>query len=337
VGDGTFWGDDVTFTTSTVLPSVTTNDANNVATASASLNGNLTSLGTADNVTVSFEWGTTTSYGSETTPASRDAAGGFTANLTGLSAKTTYHFRAKAVGDGAAQYGADKSFTTSVTPPTVTTSSATSLTPTSARLNANLVSLGTKSSVTVSCLWKVSGGTYTETTGQAKNAAGAVFADLSGLTQGTTYYYKVKVVGDGDPVYGEEKSFTTTDGAPPVISVVNSNDITKTGATITWTTNEAATSQIEYGLTEEYDSSTTLDTNLVTSHSVDLTGLKAGKAYHYRVISIDAANNRAVSEDYTFTTARSGGMPFWPWVLIGLGVVGVVTRAAFFIRGRRAQ
>jgi hypothetical protein len=347
VGDGTVWGDDVTFTTSTVLPSVTTNDATSVATTSATLNGDLSSLGTAAIVTVSFEY--VTKSGGSYTPVAvvvvgvKDSTGAFSADLSGLTPGTTYYYRAKVVGDGAFIYGAEKSFTTSVTPPTVTpptatTSSTTSLTTTSARLNADLVSLGTKSSVTVSFLWKVSGGTYTETTGQAKTAAGALFADLSGLTQGTTYYYKVKVVGDGDPVYGEEKNFTTADGAPPAISVVNPTDITKTGATITWTTNEAATSQIEYGLTGEYGSTTTLDTNLVTSHSVELAGLKAGKTYHYRVISKDAANNQAVSGDNTFTmTAGSGGMPVWAWVLIALGVVGVLGAAAYLIRGRLAK
>jgi phosphodiesterase/alkaline phosphatase D-like protein len=347
VGDGTVWGDHVTFTTSTVLPSVTTSDATNVANTSATLNGNLTSLGTAAIVTVSFEY--VTKSGGSYTPVAvvvvgvKDSTGAFSADLSGLTPGTEYYYRAKAVGDGAAQYGAEKSFTTSVTPPTVTpptvtTSSATSLTTTSARLNANLVSLGTKSSVTVSFLWKVSGGTYTETTGQAKTAAGALFADLSGLTQETTYYYKVKVVGDGDPVYGEEKSFTTADGAPPVISVVDSSDITTSGTTVTWTTNEAATSQVEYGLTEEYGSISTVDAGLVNSHSVELTGLKAGKTYHYRVISKDAANNQAVSGDNTFTTtAGSGGMPFWAWVLIALGVVGVLGAAAYLIRGRLAK
>jgi len=38
--------------------------------------------------------------------------GTFSANLTGLSANTTYHFRAKAVGAGSAAYGDDMSFTT---------------------------------------------------------------------------------------------------------------------------------------------------------------------------------------------------------------------------------
>jgi len=173
-------------------------------------------------------------------------------------------------------------------------------------------------------------------------ALGAFTANLTGLTASTTYHFRAKALGHGSAVYGEDMTFTTAslpDTTAPVITQVTVSEETTSGATITWTTSEAATSQIEYGLTEEYGSSTTLDTNLVTSHSADLTGLKAGKTYHYRVISKDAANNQAVSADDTFkTSSKSGGMPVWAWVLIALAVVGVIGAAAFFlIKGRAAQ
>ena len=60
---------------------------------------------------------------------------------------------------------------------------------------------------------------------------------------------------------GKGKEADTT---PPVISAVAASGITSSGVTITWTTDEAATSQVEYGLTTSYGSTTTLDTNLVT-------------------------------------------------------------------------
>src|SRR5207244_3834968 len=51
-----------------------------------------------------------------------------------------------------------------------------------------------------------------------------------------------------------------------------------------------------------YGSSSTLNTALVTSHSVSLTGLLASTTYHYRVKSRDAAGNLQTSGDFTFTT-----------------------------------
>jgi hypothetical protein len=92
------------------------------------------------------------------------------------------------------------------------------------------------------------------------------------------------------------------DKTPPVISEISSSDITQTSAVITWTTDEPATSQVEYGLTASYGATTPLDSTLVTSHSVSMSGLAAGTTYHYRVKSEDASDNEALSEDNAFTT-----------------------------------
>ena len=85
------------------------------------------------------------------------------------------------------------------------------------------------------------------------------------------------------------------DTTPPTISSVSASSITQNSATITWTTNENADTQVEYGLTTAYGSQTTLDLSLVTSHSVSLSGLLASTLYHYRVKSKDASNNLATS------------------------------------------
>lgn len=93
--------------------------------------------------------------------------------------------------------------------------------------------------------------------------------------------------------------------APPVISGVSAQGITSTGATIVWTTSTASDSQVDYGTTISYGSSTTLNTSLVTSHSQALSGLSTGVLYHYRVKSTDAQARQTVSGDFTFTTLDS--------------------------------
>jgi YD repeat-containing protein len=90
---------------------------------------------------------------------------------------------------------------------------------------------------------------------------------------------------------------------PPLITAVTSGAITTSGATLTWTTDEAATSQVEYGPTLAYGGSTSVNTAMVTSHTVSLTGLTAGTLYHYRVKSRNTTGNLAVSGDATLTTA----------------------------------
>ncbi len=97
----------------------------------------------------------------------------------------------------------------------------------------------------------------------------------------------------------------TVDNTGPVLSSISSGTPASTTATITWTTNENGDSQIDYGTTGSYGSSTTLNTTQTTSHSEGLTGLSPSTLYHYRVRSADAEGNITYSTDQTFTTAAA--------------------------------
>jgi hypothetical protein len=97
------------------------------------------------------------------------------------------------------------------------------------------------------------------------------------------------------------------DTTPPVISSVSVTPGTTT-ATVTWTTDEASSSLVDYGPTTGYGSTQTGSSG-VTSHIVYLTGLSASTTYHFRVRSTDAASNEAVGTDGTFTTDPTGAGP----------------------------
>jgi hypothetical protein len=339
------WSTETRFTTlsstgDTIPPAVTTSGVSGSGTSSATLNGILSSLGTGSSVQVSFEWGLTTSYGHITTPEAKSATGMFSANLTGLSVGTVYHFRAKAVGDVAPVHGNDVSFTTdSICAPVVTTDAATIMTTTSATVNGALAALGTAGSVNVSFQWGKTTAYGNETSAQAMSAIGIFSANLNGLSANTEYHFRAKAVGDDAAVYGEDTTFATADATAPAISAVNSSNIAAIGATINWTTDELATTQVEYGLTTEYGRTTILDRNLTTTHTVRLTSLSANSTYHYRAMSKDPAGNEAVSEDLTFTTVGSsdGGMPAWALAVIVLVGVGGAGGVAYFISKRLAQ
>ncbi|MBN1420911.1 MAG: hypothetical protein JXP34_19225 [Planctomycetes bacterium] len=91
------------------------------------------------------------------------------------------------------------------------------------------------------------------------------------------------------------------DQTPPVISAL-SIDAGRTTATVTWTTDEPATSIVAYGPTSELDGGTVSDGTLTTTHLVTLSGLACQSAYHLRVASADVAGNEAIGDDRTFTT-----------------------------------
>jgi hypothetical protein len=94
------------------------------------------------------------------------------------------------------------------------------------------------------------------------------------------------------------------DLTPPNIFNISLTHISQTSVKINWSTDEASTSQVNYGLDSGYGSSTTQDSNLVTNHSVTLANLVPDNAYHYRVVSADAASNTATSADNTFLTSE---------------------------------
>lgn len=334
----------IDFTLDPNATQVITNDASNITVNSARLNGDLTWMGAAASVNLSFQWGTAAGgpY-TELVVGARTTTGAFSADLSSLTPGTTYYYRARAVGD-VTDLGSEKSFTTLPREPVVTTNTAGNVTDSSARLNGTLVSLGIATSVAVSFQWGRTSSYGSETAVQTLQNTGSVNATLNDLLSGTTYHFRIKADGDGEPVYGSDATFTTsssttpTDTTAPVVSAVETSGITASSSIITWTTNEAATTQIEYGLTTQYGSKTTLDTGLVTQHSVSLTGLETNKTYHYRVISTDASSNQVVSADYSFTTPESqGGMPPWAWAVIGIGAIAVLGAAAYLVTARNKK
>ena len=80
--------------------------------------------------------------------------------------------------------------------------------------------------------------------------------------------------------------------------------------TITWTTDVAGDSQVQYGPTTAYGSSTPLDRTLVTSHSVTITGLARKTQYFFQVLSRDAVGQPVVRHgQFPHEIARRFGRP----------------------------
>jgi len=111
---------------------------------------------------------------------------------------------------------------------------------------------------------------------------------LSGLSASTLYHYRV-LSRDAASNLATSGDFTFTtaspSGSPPIIAGIAATQITSTSFTAVWSTNIPANSQVEYGLTTAYGSSTTLSAPLVTSHSVLVSGLSPNTLYHWRARS----------------------------------------------------
>lgn len=97
------------------------------------------------------------------------------------------------------------------------------------------------------------------------------------------------------------------DTTPPVISDVLVNT-TNTSATVTWTTDETATSKVEWGASIGYEKPSVSAPELVTKHSLPLTGLQPNTIYNFRLTSTDFFNNTTVTGNLTFQTKRDPGV-----------------------------
>jgi hypothetical protein len=71
----------------------------------------------------------------------------------------------------------------------------------------------------------------------------------------------------------------TADVTPPVISGVGASGITQAAATVSWTTDEPADTQVQYGTSTAYTLLSTLDTATTTAHTVLLSGLSASHVF----------------------------------------------------------
>ena len=119
---GTSYGLEVTFTTSAIAPTVTTQTVSSIAVTTATGNGNITSLGVPNPTVTGICWNTATSPTTsnfKTTNGPTGTTGAYTGSMTSLSANTTYYVRAYATNTAGTSYGTEVTFKT-LTPGTWT-------------------------------------------------------------------------------------------------------------------------------------------------------------------------------------------------------------------------
>jgi len=240
------------------------------------------------------------------------------ANVTGDQLIVTLTFRGKAAGSASVTFGnsvvlrsADQvNVVTGTTGGTYTLTSPDSTAPTLSSISHNV--FRTSATVTFTTNEAATHAIdYGLTTSYGTTVSSAALITshtqlITGLTAGTTYNYRIRATdAAGNQVTGSNRTMVTLpalDTTAPTISNIAVGNITQTGAIITWTTNEVSDSQVDYGVTSALGTSTTLDNNDVTGHSVAMTGLTANTTYFYRVKSRDPSGNLVQSSTASFRT-----------------------------------
>jgi len=209
-------------------PVAITNPATLIASFSATLNGLVDPHGLS--TTVYFQYGPTTSYGSTTSAQTKSGSTyqSISANISDLAASTTYHFRIVANNSGGTRYGGDSTFTTltATGAPVVATNPANNIASSSARLNGTVDPHGLSASVYFQYGITTSYGQTTASQTKTGDVYQNVSADITGLTAGTTYHFRIAATNSAGTRYGLDRSFAAV---PPDRSVTWQNNPTHDG------------------------------------------------------------------------------------------------------------
>ncbi len=193
-------------------PVVSTRNATAIAPTSATLNGTVNPEGQA--TTYYFEYGTTSSYGSQT---AMTAAGAGSADLkvlgqvTSLASNTTYHYRLVATNASGTTLGSDVSFKTPKPPvPAATTGHAKDITQTSATLAGTVNPEGQATTYVFQYGTSTAYGNQTPAASAGSGTkAVAASAALGGLVANTTYHYRLVATSVNGTTNGHDLSFKT--------------------------------------------------------------------------------------------------------------------------------
>jgi hypothetical protein len=213
IGAGaTIYGDEVTFTTLPVVPTLTTAAITVITGNSATGGGNVTVAGGADVTARGVCFGKNHNPTvSDSKTANGTGTGAFISALSGLKGHTVYYVRAYATNSAGTGYGPEVTFTTLVDLPVVTTTAVTGITKVAAisggevtydgggTVTARGLAWGTTANPTTAGNTIVDGGT----------GIGVFVSNLTGLTLFTTYHVRAYAVNSAGTAYGSDVQFTT--------------------------------------------------------------------------------------------------------------------------------
>jgi hypothetical protein len=328
--DGPALGNTVCFNTLPVsngAPIMTTTAATAITTNSAAINGNWDANGF--NTTTWFEWGLTMSLGNTTTSVVQGLGTGSTSfNLSALTPNTTYYFRVVGQNVNGTTNGNILSFVTNniAGAPIMTTVAASSVGTSSATLNGNWDANGFNTTTWFEWGLTMSLGNTTGSVFQGLGT-GTTASGLTGLSQNTTYYFRVVGQNINGTTNGAIMSFTTQTsttsgggggGGSPIITTNSASNITSSQATLNGFVDPYGSSTsywFQWGTNPSLLSNTTNSVSIGTAsgnRSETISSLSPSTTYYFRIA---AQNTYGMSYGsiLSFTTPaigqNSGGGP----------------------------
>jgi NHL repeat len=304
-------GEDAIAVFEAVGPYVTTGPTSSVGHTTATITGHLFDGGRGEITTCEFEYGETDNFELGSVPCEPGGPYGqeadVTANLTGLTPETTYHYRLVASNAAGSAEGAERTFKPQIVND-AKTEPAINLSNESAELVGSysgdgtdtkyFFEFGTSTFYGRSTLEQDAGsGTGPQTLGPVA---------VTGLQPATTYHFRLVASNAFGTTYGQDRVFTTF--ARPLVGSLSSSTPTPTTAVLSAQIDPRGgetTYHFEYGPTTDYGvSAPTPDQDIGSTPGnqevvLELSNLELRTTYHFRVV---AENNfgKTVTGDQSF-------------------------------------
>jgi phage gpG-like protein len=207
-------------------------------------------------------------------------------------------------------------------PPKAETTKASSITHTSATLNA---SVNPDTAEVTGCEFEYGTSEAYGSSVPCSSLPGlgssrvAVSASVAGLVSGTTYHFRIVATNAGGTSYGADQTFTTTTGEPPLAVTEPASSVTKTVATLNGTVmpdgQEVTSCEFEYGV-EAVGGRKEKSTSVACSSlpgsgsspvavSANISGLSSSLTYYFRIVATTAGGTSYGA----YVTFRPGHVP----------------------------
>jgi uncharacterized protein (TIGR02145 family) len=221
---GTSYGPEISFTSSFVSPSLTTQIISAVTTTTANSGGNISSAGGGTITARGVCWSTSTGPTINNIKTSDGTGiGNFVSSLTGLTAATTYYVRAYATNSAGTAYGNEIVFSTAANLPTLTTATFSALSYATVTSGGNISSDGGGTITSRGVCWSTTNNpTISDNKTSDGTGPGIFTSSVSGLSGTTAYYLRAYATNSAGTAYGNQIIFTTT-VAPPTVTDIDGN------------------------------------------------------------------------------------------------------------------
>lgn len=265
----------------------------------------------ASNLATSYTVHMGTGSGAESSIATLSGITGTSVTVTGLSDGITYYFKITAVNaSGTSPYSNESSATPMVLPVAVDNLSATA--------GDKQVTLNWSPAAGASS-YSVFQGTHAggESTSPVMSGVTGATAIVTGLTDGTAYYFTV-AASNAAGVGAASNEASATPLAPPAVPSSLTATPGNGQVSLSWTASSGATAYDVYEGTRTGGESATPVLTVSSGTSVAVTGLSNGTAYYFKVAAVNSIATGAASQEASATpvdnnTGKSSGGGAFDW------------------------